>query len=104
VINLNTTLKDIKGKDIVDADGDCMTIRSICAQALTMASEHNNKISGKDKVKQYNLAMKMMDESIDEIQLKAKEIVILNNVIGATYAPLVAGQIYNLLEPNAEED
>jgi len=70
------------------------TVRVVLVNAVLSPVQ---KESGMDKMKKYGLAQRIFRD--DEIELSAEDIVLLKERIGELYAPLVVGQLFQMLEP-----
>ena len=100
-INVNIQLKDFDGTDLTEGQGPAkknITCKSVLINALCAPIQGEN-VDGTEKYKRYKLADKINKN--DEAQLSAEDIVLLKMVVGKLYFPLIVGQIYDLLEPQA---
>lgn len=96
LVNVGQVLKSISGetmKDIVDGNAIDATVKMAIVNAILSPVE---KESGVDKVKKYELAKKIY--ASDEVDLNEDEIKLIKERVGEGFAPIVVGQIYELLK------
>lgn len=82
--------------------GKNVTLKSVSVNALYSMLEDEKKLSGEDKVKRHIIAEKIY-KSTGAIDIKAKEIVLLKELIGKIYSPLIVARSYELLEKEEED-
>ena len=92
------------GKDLPQIDdnsGEPLTLRLICARALSNPSENEMKtLSGEQKAVRGLLAI-MIFQSDATVELKVGDIKILKEAIGnSTYNPVVIARAYEMLDPS----
>ena len=95
-INVNQTLKTIEGvimKDMVDGNAVDATVKTAIVNAVLSPVKDE---SGVDKVKKYELAKKIY--ASDEVDLDEKEIALIKERVGEGFAPIIVGQIFELLK------
>ena len=78
-------------------DGKIATLQTICVGALQAQFQDEQSLSGIEKFKRYNLALKI-DGSKGEVDITAEEIALIKELIGKGYTVAAVGQAYNLLE------
>lgn len=83
-----TPLKDMVNGQAVDA-----TFRMAFINALMAPQE---KDSAMVKVQKYDLAMRVFKN--DSVELTVEEAALIKEAVGKAFAPIVVGQIYNLLD------
>lgn len=96
LVKVNVLLKTLAGetmKDNVDGQAVDATVKTAIVNAVLAPVQ---KESGIDKVKKFNLAQRVYKE--DEVELTAEEISLIKTCIGENFAPIVVGQVWNLLE------
>lgn len=96
LVKVNIPLKTLDGqnmKDSVDGQAIDATVKMIIVNAV-LAPVQNEK--GVDKVVKYELAKKV--HSSDEVDLDEKEIAMIKDAVGENFAPIVVGQIFELLK------
>jgi len=95
--NVNEVLKALNGQTLkdVDANGESIdaTLKTAIVNALLAPVQ---KESGVDKVKKYELATRVYKN--DEVELTAEEISLIKKCVGENFAPIVVGQVFNILE------
>ena len=80
-------------KDNVDGKAIDATVKMAIVNAVLSPVEREN---GVEKVKKYELAKKVY--ASDEVDLDEDEIKLIKDRVGETYAPIIVGQIYELLK------
>ncbi len=97
ILNVARELKQLNGQPIQDVgtDGKATpaTVRHVLVNALMQPKE---KDLGMEKMKKYELATRIFKN--DSVELDANEVAMLKNLVGELFAPLVVGQVWNLLE------
>lgn len=76
--------------------GEPITLRRILVNAL-MATPPGKQQTGSEKIRQYVLAQDI--STTDELELEAEDIVLLKQLVGELYGPLVVGQVWGMLDP-----
>lgn len=97
LLNVTETLKQMNGQDILEVDekGESIpaTVRTACVNALLAPVD---KEAGTEKVKKYDLAMRIYKE--DKVELSAEECALIKEQSGKLFAPIVVGQLFNILD------
>ena len=96
LVKVNVPLLTMDGqvmKDNVDGQAVDATIKMVIVNAVLSPVERE---SGIDKVKKYELAKKVYAN--DEVDLNEDEIKTIKDRVGETFAPIIVGQIYELLK------
>jgi len=96
LVNVNQVLKSFAGeimKDMVDGQAIDATVKMAIVNAV-LSPVQNEK--GIDKVRKYELAKKVYNS--DEVDLNEDEIKLIKDRVGESFAPLIVGQIYELLK------
>jgi hypothetical protein len=109
-VNVNVVLVDLDGDPIKDAkkaaDGQVeyvdVTLKRICVNAL-LAAQQDEKLDGLESVRRFNLARKINGAKDGQLKLSAEDISKVKSLIGKSYAPLVTGQAWELLEGGQAE-
>lgn len=73
------------------------TLRGACANALVAQFQDEQNLSGEEKVKRYQLAMKIINE--DAVDLPAADVALIQKLVAKVYGPLIVGQVWEMLEP-----
>jgi len=104
-VKVNQVLKTIDGqpmKDIkeeIDKDGKLVKVAIDATVKLAIVNavlSPVDKETGVDKVKKYELAKKVFNA--DEVDLNEDEIKLIKDSVGKGFAPIIVGQIYELLK------
>lgn len=97
-MNLVTTnsLSTLEGKPLKDEEGKEITVRSTLCNALLASFPDEQNTSGPEKLKRWKLAQAIYVQ--DEIELKAEEIVLLKSLVAKAFAPIVCGQLLEILD------
>lgn len=93
--DLSVTVMTLDGEP-VQQDSKPVSMGTMIKNALLMQSE-NQKLSGPDKFKHYELAKKIKDHEA-KCELKSEEVTLIKQVVGEFYFPTVVGFIYTELE------
>ena len=96
LVNVNQVLKAINGeimKDSIDGKAVDATVKMVIVNAILSPVKDE---SGVDKVKKYELAKKIYNS--DEVDLNEDEIKLIKERVGEGFAPIVVGQIFELLK------
>ena len=99
-IKLNSVILDLDNA-VIKNDDEELTLKTVCINSL-LGAYKDEKIDGVGKNKRFILAMKLHDT--DEIDLKSEDIVLLKELIGNSYMPIVVGRAYALLENETKND
>lgn len=96
-VQLETEIILLNGKKIPTEDNKNMTVKDAIITALT-AAESDQKITGEQKFKRYNMAQKI-SEMKKEGELTAEDITEIKKRVGEVFAmPEVIGFVFNTLE------
>ena len=100
IINMTQQLKQLNGKPLVAGeDGEPITVQSVCEQALVSQIPGKNPDGG-EKLRRYHLAMRIhAQEGLPDLQ--AEDVVLLKELVGEMFGPLVVGQVWEILDPPA---
>lgn len=96
LVKVNVPLKALTGevmKDNVDGQAVDATVRMAIVNAVLAPVQ---KESGIEKVAKYELAKRIFTN--DEVDLDETEIKLIKDCVGENFAPIVVGQIYELLK------
>jgi len=96
LINVDGVLKSMDGKalqDVVNGEARDALIKDVLVNAILSPVQNE---SGMDKVKKYELAKRIYVGG--DINLTAEEIALIKDRVGESYAPIIVGQLYELLE------
>jgi len=105
-VNVEASLYDLDGEAMRDGDKPA-TLGRLAAAALTATFRDEENLSGDEKVKRFELAVRMI-RSADglPIELSPEDVVLAKRCIGKAFGPLHVGQAYKLLngDPIKAED
>ena len=96
LVKVDVPLKTLDGQVMKDnADGKAIdaTVKMAIVNAILSPVEREK---GVDKVKKYELAKRVFEN--DEVDLNEDEIKLIKDCVGENFAPIVVGQIYELLK------
>ncbi len=96
LVKVNVPILTMDGqamKDNVDGKAVNATVKTAIVNAVLAPVQ---KESGIDKVKKYELAKRIFEN--DEVDLNEDEITLIKVCVGENFAPIVVGQIYELLK------
>jgi hypothetical protein len=101
-LDLTTKIKGFDGNPITFKDKE-LEVKDYIITALTFegTKEVPHFLDGKQKLRNYQLGMKVMNN--DSVELTAEDIVYLKEVGAKCLTILVYGQIVELLEPKEQE-
>lgn len=100
-INLLNNILGLEGDVVKDADGTDFTLKKVCVRSLLSQADGEKNIKPEDKLKRYQLAMKVNDAG-GIIELKIEEVAELKKAIGRIFSPLIMGRAYDMLEGTNE--
>lgn len=78
------------------------TLRGICTNALVAQFQDERNLSGEDKVKRYDLALKITNE--DVLDLPHDDLALIQKLVAKMYGPLFVGQVWAMLDPKEEDE
>ena len=97
LVKVNIPLRTLNGMVMKDDDGQGNVVDATVKLAIVnaiLSPVQNEK--GVDKVKKYELAKRIYIS--DEVDLTEDEIIIIKERVGEIFAPVIVGQIYELLK------
>lgn len=98
-IDFNTALRDMDGKVLVAEDGKEATLKGAAINALLGVFQDESTLSGEDKLKRWEIAVKVKGSDLTT-EFSIEELVVIKKMIGKAYAPMIVGQAWKLLECN----
>lgn len=86
-------------KKIFNKDGTVklVTLKAVCARALTAMFKDEQNLPAEKKVLRFTLAQKVVTAA-DPIEISSEEVVLLKEVVGKMFAPLIVGQVFGILK------
>lgn len=95
-IDFSKKFTNFNGEVLKDAASDKeFTLRDVCIESLLSVDKDSN-IDGVEKAKRYNLALEIYQGKRES--LEAEDIVLLKQLVGKLYTPIIVGQALPLLE------
>ena len=94
-IDFNVKFKTFDGQDIIMRDKPA-TLKDISVESLMSLLEEEKNLSGEEKLKRYELALKIKDGGI--IDISVEDIALVKKLIGKMFTPLIVGQAWKNLE------
>lgn len=94
---LGSQLKTLEGEMLPDLQGNPAVLRGVCIEALMAQFEDERNLSGEEKLKRFELALKIK-QAVDPAEFTAEEIALMKKLIGKGYGPLIVGQTWKMLE------
>ena len=76
----------------------CLTLGKVLYHALLQPYADEGNLSGEDKFKRGELAMRMLNKK--EVAFSPQDVILLKTVIGKMYSPLIVVQAYKMLDPS----
>ena len=98
LVYVKKVLKTIDGADIIATDGKQATIGGALIDALLATYQSEVSITGQDKLKRYQLAMRIANEENDAVAMNLDEARLCKDLVGMAFAPIVVGQVWSELE------
>jgi hypothetical protein len=97
-VNFDQKLLNLDGTEVVNPnDKEPTLLRGIAVTALLAQFEDERSLSGEDKLKRWELALKIKNGE-DPIELSVEEISLVKKLIGKGFVVLVVGQAWKMLE------
>ena len=97
LVKVNIPLKTLDGQVMKDNDGQGnavdATVKGAIVNAILLPVE---KETGVEKVRKYELAKRIYNN--DEVDLNEDEIKLIKDCVGKGFAPIVVGQVFELLK------
>ena len=94
-LDVETILIGLDGKELKDGTTLC-TFKTVALNALLASFPDEQNLSGEDKFKRYQLAMKINANS--EVELSVEEAALIKQLVGKGFAPLVVGRMFEMIE------
>lgn len=95
-LDMTQQLVGLDGQGL-EANGEPITLRRVCCQALTAVFPDEQNLEGEAKVKRYELARRIYGD--DAVELPAEDVVMLKRLVAKMYGPLIVGQAWRMLDP-----
>lgn len=95
-MNFDQPLKKLSGDELKDSDGKTLTLKWACTEAL-LGHYPKEDIDGTEKMARFILAKRISEGG--DIELKAEEITKLKKLVALNFAPLIVGQVWQMIDP-----
>lgn len=96
-INVTQQFHEIDGTPAtVGEEKNPFMLRKVLVESLLLTYNDEAHLPGEEKVKRYELAVKIQRE--DEPELKIEDIALVKKLVGKAYAPIIVGQAWSMLE------
>ena len=104
-VDLTQVMLSQTGEPFQDGD-DTLTLGAVIQQCLVAALEGDEKADATQKLKRYNLFLKVRDslKAGKAVALKSNQKTMLLDCAGKAYGPLIYGQCHHAIEGDTEED
>lgn len=93
-INVTTPLSDLRGVEMKE-NGDSVLVRDVIVSSV-LYTEKDKHVSPTEKYALYKISRKTFDAE-SEVEYSNEEVEIIKDSVGLLYAPLVVGQVFELL-------
>jgi len=100
-VDVTRELRGVDGTPLALDDGSPATVRAVVTAALV--SHHAQEApqpDGVEKFRRYRLAVKVTEEDRPELTLGERKTIL--DLVALMYAPLVCGQVWELLDPGED--
>lgn len=94
-IDFDVKFQTLDGKAITMNEKEA-TLKDVTIEALMGLLEEEKGISGEEKFKRYELAMKIKGGGI--VDISVDDVSLIKRLIGKMFTPLVVGQAWEMLE------
>jgi hypothetical protein len=101
-IKILTALTTLEGVEMNDENEKKITLRLIACNALQATFDDERNLSGEEKIKRFNLALKITKTDFPD--LSAEEIAEIKKLIAKGYPPLIVGRCYEILDPKTNDE
>ena len=97
-VDFNRVLYGLDGKPLLTPEGNELTLRKVCSDALVIGLESDRETSGEEKLKRYLLGVDIYS-SIYPLDVTVEQIALIKKLIEKGFpSPLVSGQAWKMLE------
>lgn len=100
-IEINQVLKNLDGSPRFH-DGNELTLKFVMIEALTLPLSHA-QLSGIEKVRRATIATEIF-KAENEIDLKMEDVVMIKDLIGVHFIPLIVKEAWEILNKEANND
>lgn len=96
-IDFGQKFVDLGDDPIVDDKGVALTLADAAMNGLVMQFQDEQGLSGEEKLKRWELALRIK-RADGPLEVSAEDIALVKKVVAKSYAPLVSGQAWHMLE------
>lgn len=101
-IKINEPILDLGGKEIKEDGIDrVLTTGTVMINSL-VASYSEEKADGQEKLKRFQMAMKIQEATGDTISFKSEEVTKIKELVGKAYNTVIVGRLYSSIEGEEE--
>ena len=97
-VTVGKVLVDIDNETIKDLKGNNATAKGVIIEALLATYNDEQNLSGEDKLKRFELALKIKNTNEVVIELNTEEIVLIKKLVGRAFGTIIVGQTWKVLE------
>jgi hypothetical protein len=97
VVFFNKAFVDVEEKAVENEAGVPFTLRMAAVNSLMAAFEDEKSLSGEEKLKRYDLGMRI-HKSPDPIEITAEEVSLIKKLIAKGYPTLISAQAWKMVE------
>ena len=105
---INTTLGGLDQANLIAQSTQAInsfgvtTLRKVCTDALVSVGQREGVVQPDEKIHRYDIALQIQRN--DAVELEAKDIAMIQRLVGKRYSPIVVGQAHRMLEGPYEDD
>ena len=96
-VNFNQILKSLDGNSILLDNEEEFSFRKAAVGALLGSGGNDATLTGTKKAERYELALKVSTAE-GAVEVTTQEVEEIKKVVGDTYAPIVVGQVFRILD------
>jgi hypothetical protein len=95
-INFDSEITDLANQPIMNGEKH-LDLATICTNALLTPAQNDQSMAADEKVRRYRLAQRITNGGTLDMPLE--DLVLLKDIIGKAYPPLVVGRAFDILDP-----
>jgi len=99
-IKMNQAIVGLNGKQIELLEKK-LNLGDVCAEALVNNHPDEKGVAGKEKLERFELAIKVYKGK--DVELTSEEITLIKKLVAFSYAPLVCGQVWKMIDPKSSD-
>lgn len=97
IISLGKIFTDMNDEELKLPSGKVATLRSIAIEALLAVFQDESSLTGDEKLKRWELAMKVK-RAVEPAEFTVEEVGLIKKLIGKAFAAMIVGQAWMMLE------